>query len=217
MRLPIGTFIVAAAAAISLTATPAAAQHGSGGHSGGGHRSGGHASGASHRGTHASGGEHRTPAPPVVRHAVPHTSVATPPVDHHTTLVVPSHRSHAGGGGAFGLGLGAYAHPYSYSRYSYGYPGYYGSSSGYYGSSRGYYGHARLRILDAPRDAQVFVDGYYAGIVNDFDGRLQHLELAPGVHQIEIRARGFAPIVFDINAIDGRTITYRAHLLPSRP
>lgn len=148
---------------------------------------------------------------------MPHTSVATPSVDHPTTVVVPSDRSHIGSIGAFGLGLGAYVHPYSYSRYSYGYPGYYGSSSGYYGSSRRSYGHARLRILDAPRDAQVFVDGYYAGIVHDFDGRLQHLELASGVHQIEIRARGFASIVFDIYAIDGRTITYHAQLLPGRP
>lgn len=123
-----------------------------------------------------------------------------------------------GGIGAFGLGfgVGAYGYPFAYSRYNYGYPGYYRSSPGYYGAyARS--GHARLRILDAPRDAHVIVDGVYVGIVDDFDGRLQHLELTPGVHQIEIRARGFAPIVFDVNAIDGRTITYRAQLLPNRP
>jgi hypothetical protein len=63
----------------------------------------------------------------------------------------------------------------------------------------------------------VYVDGYYAGIVNDFDGVFQHLELQPGAHQIEIRAPGFIPIVFDMQTIAGRTITYRAQMVPSRP
>lgn len=226
MQSPIGTFIVAAAAAIALTATPAAAQHRGGGHSGGGHSSGGHgsggghvSSGATHRGTHASGGGHTTSRQAVGR-AVPRASAVRPRIDRHTTIVVPSHRGHFGGIGAFGLGLsvGTYGYPYGYgySRYGYGYRGYYGYSSGYYG---GYVrnGHARLRILGAPRDAEVYVDGYYAGIVDDFDGRLQHLELEPGPHQIELRAAGFAPIMFDMNAIVGRTITYRAQMVPYRP
>ena len=42
-----------------------------------------------------------------------------------------------------------------------------------------------VRITDAPRDAQVFADGYYAGIVDDFDGevppRLDDLVTLPGV------------------------------------
>ena len=218
MRSPIRTFIVVTSAAIALTASPAAAQHRGGGHSGGGH-SGGHASGgATHGGTHGSGGHRRT-GHPVVGHAVPRGRVAVPHVDSHTTLVLPSHRSHFGVG-AFGLGLGvgAYAYPYGYgySRYGYGYPGYYGYSSAYSG---GYVrsGHARLRIVDVPRGAEVYVDGYYAGIVDDFDGVFQHLELQPGAHQIEIVAPGFAPIVFDMQAIDGRTITYRAQMVPYRP
>lgn len=215
MRASFSTIIVAAAAAFSLIAAPAAAQHGGGGHTSGGHNRGNHASGGgTHRGSHANGGgSHQT-----TRRAVAHVNALAPRVDHRPTLVVPTHGAHFGSLGAFGLGLGlgAYRHPLGFSRYNYGYPGYYGSSRGYYG---GYArsGHARLRILDAPGDAQVIDDGAYVGIVDDFDGRLQHLELAPGVHQIEIRARGFAPIVFDINAIDGRTITYRAQLVPNRP
>lgn len=211
MRLPIGGFIVAATATIALTAMPAAAQHRGGGHSGGGHASGG----ATHRGAHASGGGHATSG-----HAVPRTSVARPHVHQHTTVVVPSRRSHAGHVGAFGLGLGvgAYANPYAYSsRYGYGYPGYYGYSSGYYSGGYVRGGHARLRILGAPPHAEVYVDGYYAGVVDDFDGRFQHLELEPGPHQIELRAPGFASIVFDMQAIDGRTITYRAQMVPYRP
>ena len=62
---------------------------------------------------------------------------------------------------------------------AYGYPGYgYGPSAGY-----GYYSlvpgraYGAVRIVDAPRDAQVLVDGYYAGVVDDYDGVFQHLNL----------------------------------------
>ena len=216
MQSKFRTVVVAIFALVALTAMPAAAQHRGGGHSGGGHgggsHSGGrHASGAAHGGGHVAGGGHVSSGRTVVGHAVPRTSVARPRIDQHTTLVLPSHRAHVGLG-AFGLGLGVGAYRYPYG---YGYPRYYGSSSGYYGYARG--SHARLRVLGAPPYAEVYVDGYYAGIVDDFDGTFQHLELVPGPHQIEIRAPGFAPIVFDMQAIDGRTITYRAQMVPLRP
>ncbi|BCS30969.1 hypothetical protein TBR22_A01700 [Luteitalea sp. TBR-22] len=67
-----------------------------------------------------------------------------------------------------------------------------------------------LRIVDAPRDAQVFADGYYVGIVDDFDGAFQHLNLEPGPHRIEIHHPGFAPVTFDVDVQPGRTITLRA-------
>lgn len=71
-----------------------------------------------------------------------------------------------------------------------------------------------VRISDAPRDAEVYVDGYYAGVVDDFDGRFQRLNLEPGPHQIELRAAGVPSQTFDVNVQPGRTITYRA---PPRP
>ena len=40
----------------------------------------------------------------------------------------------------------------------------------------------------APRNAEVYVDGRYAGIVDDYDGTFQRLDLEPGSHEIEIRA-----------------------------
>jgi hypothetical protein len=68
-----------------------------------------------------------------------------------------------------------------------------------------------LRITDAPRDAQVFADGYYVGIVDDFDGVFQHLNLEAGPHHIEVRFPGYADaIVFEVVIQPGRTITYRA-------
>lgn len=71
-----------------------------------------------------------------------------------------------------------------------------------------------VRITDAPRDAEVYVDGYYAGVVDDFDGRFQRLNLEPGPHQIEVRAAGSQRQTFDVNVQPGRTVTYRALLRP---
>ena len=67
-----------------------------------------------------------------------------------------------------------------------------------------------VRITGAPRDAQVFVDGAYVGIVDDFDGTDQHLNLEPGVHRIEIHTRGAGAVAFEVTVQQGRTITLRA-------
>jgi hypothetical protein len=106
-------------------------------------------------------------------------------------------------------------YPYGYG-YGYGAPGYGYGAAGYalpppaYLSATPGYAYGGVRITDAPPDAQVFVDGYYMGIVDDFDGLTQHLNLTAGPHQIEIRAAGYQPIAFNVNVQPGRTITYRA-------
>ena len=95
--------------------------------------------------------------------------------------------------------------PYVY-RPSFGIGVYYGAGGSYpYGyTPRGYYdplpGHVYggLRITGAPREAQVFADGYYVGIVNDFDGVFQHVNLEAGEHHIEIESPGFEPVAFDV-------------------
>ena len=55
-----------------------------------------------------------------------------------------------------------------------------------------------------------FVDGYFAGQVDDFDGVFQRLKLEPGPHRIEISADGYEPLSFEIRAEPDRTTTYRA-------
>ena len=215
MRTRFITIVVTAVAAVALMVTPAAAQHRGDGHGGGGRGGGGDATGGRN---HAAAGGHVRSGHPSAGRAVPRPSVARQHVDQRRTVAVPVHRPHRGVR-AWGLGFGAYGYAsrYGYPWYGYGYPGYYsGYSSGYYGNSARD-GHARLRLVGAPRDAEVYVDGYYAGVVNDFDGAFQHVELPPGAHQIEIRAPGFAPIIFDVQASGGRTITYRAQMAPSRP
>ena len=96
--------------------------------------------------------------------------------------------------------------------------GYYGSGGYYvYGATpRGYYDpipgryYGGVRITGAPRDAEVFADGYYVGIVNDFDGIFQHLNLEAGAHRVEIAWDGYQPLAFDVFVQPGETTTFRA-------
>ena len=112
-----------------------------------------------------------------------------------------------------------YWRPYYY-RPSIGIGLYYGADGLYpFGAvAPGYYNPAPdvtlggVRIIDAPRDAQVFADGNYVGIVDDFDGAFQHLNIEPGVHRIEIHAPGLVPIAFDVDVPPGQTITLSAEI-----
>jgi len=70
-----------------------------------------------------------------------------------------------------------------------------------------------LQLALEPRSAQVFVDGQYAGVVDDFAGYYRHLPLPAGNHRIEVIASGYLPLVFDVTVIPDRTITYRQTLV----
>jgi hypothetical protein len=103
-----------------------------------------------------------------------------------------------GGGGYYGGGY-----------YGGGYGGGYGYSSG---SGSGYYGTGHLRLKVKPRDAEVYVDGYYAGLVDDFDGMFQKLELEAGPHRIEVRKAGFSTMTFEVRVPADESVTYRGEL-----
>lgn len=205
------SFITASAflAALAFSVTPAAAQ------------SRGHAA--------------SRPAPSrgaVVGSAVPR--VGPPPRISGRVGVVPyrAYRPFYGYGFGPGFGLGLYAgygypfgydgyggypygfdYPYGYAGYSsygYGYPGYAAIPPAGYVSAGAGRGYGGVRIESANRNAQVFADGYYVGIVDDFDGRFQHLDLEAGAHHIEMKTPNAPPIAFDVNVQPGQTITYRA-------
>jgi len=102
---------------------------------------------------------------------------------------------------------------YGYGSYGYGPYGYPLPPPGYVSMTPGV-AYGGVRIQGAPRDGQVFADGYYVGIVDDFDGPFQHLNLEAGVHRIEIRIPGEPPITFEVNVQPGQTITYHAGYRP---
>jgi hypothetical protein len=63
-----------------------------------------------------------------------------------------------------------------------------------------------------PPDAGVYVDGLYAGAVEQFTPNQPPLSLAPGRHHVDIRAPGFEVIAFDVDILPGQVIPYRGEL-----
>ena len=115
--------------------------------------------------------------------------------------------------GSIGFSNYGYYGAFAPSTYYYGYGGNYGPGSYSPWQTSGYdIGGIRLQIR--PRDAQVFVDGYYAGLVDDFDGTFQSLRLDAGGHKIEIHMPGFEDLELDVHVQPGRTITLREELRP---
>ena len=72
-----------------------------------------------------------------------------------------------------------------------------------------------VRLDVSPTDAQVYVDSYYAGVVDDFDGIFQRLTLRPGPHLIEIRKTGYRALAVEMNLYPGQSVTYRRTMEPA--
>ena len=224
------TMVVSASLASAILAKGSGGGHGSshgGGHTGG-HSASSHGSASSGHVTHGGGARHggsatsssnatsasaTATAPsgrprgslPVVGTAVPRppgipVGGIVPPV-----VSVPSYYVWPYGS-AFGA---SFYSPF----WGVGYPGY---VSGYAPDSidtSGATGGLRLKIT--PKEAEVFVDGDYAGIVDDFDGLFQHLNLTPGPHHIDVRAPGYDVFGLDVSIQPYHTTEYRGQLQPA--
>jgi hypothetical protein len=116
----------------------------------------------------------------------------------------PAQRRHprAGTGTGYTYGNGYYDNGYGYPYYGsfyFGYPAYYYGYAGYpayygqpyyaaaYGS--GYPNVGSLRLIVEPEKTKVYVDGYYAGVADDFDGIFQRLHLSTGPPRNHAEAR----------------------------
>ena len=53
---------------------------------------------------------------------------------------------------------------------------------------------ASVKFEVKPKEAEIYVDGYYAGIVDDFDGAFQRLHVQPGEHEIELYLEGYRTV-----------------------
>src|SRR5512139_1522382 len=164
---------------------------GGGGHPGVSQSGGGSSSGGSSYTGSSSGGSSYSPSTAERRHP----------------------RAGTGGGGYYPGGGGGYYPCYGCGSGWY-YPGYWGgywwpyASYGWYG---GYWGYpwgwgggggytvyhsegprtGSVRVLVDPAEARVYVDGYYAGTVDDFDGLFQRLNVPVGRHEVTIKLEGF--------------------------
>ena len=67
-----------------------------------------------------------------------------------------------------------------------------------------------LRLEVEPRESlQIFMDGVFVGTPADLG---DELEMVPGPHHIELRARGYKTQTFDVGILEGKLITYRGAL-----
>jgi hypothetical protein len=97
-----------------------------------------------------------------------------------------------------GFGWGYYP---GYPYYGYGpYPGY---GYGYSPISR------EWAVVDtdvSPEDAEVYLDGKFIGLADDFDGYPDYLYLKRGRYRLEFRLEGFEPRTIEVEARPGRKL-----------
>ena len=104
-------------------------------------------------------------------------------------------------GFGFGYGYGAPFYPYGYG-YPYPYGGYY------------YDPTPELRVQVTPRQAEVYIDGYLVGTVDDYDGTFQRLHVPFGEHQISIYREGYHTISEPMLFLPGQSYNIKQAMQP---
>jgi PEGA domain len=111
---------------------------------------------------------------------------------------------------SFGFNFGyGYGYPYGYGYGPYPYPAYYGGWA--YDDS----GSARLQVT--PKTAQVYVDGYFVGVVDSFDGSLQRLNVEAGQHELQFYQQGYQTFTQKVLFVRGKTLKLTAAMQPLGP
>ena len=214
------TFVCACSTALLLLSpVEAAAQRGGGNHGGGGgHATPSHPSGGGGRGPgpggHPSGGHPGYPGGSYYR---PYYGGYHGYYGYYRPYYSPFFYN--GFYASFYYGLGWYP---SYWSYASGYPwGYYGAYGypccgySYPGYAYGAWSSARLEMK--PRDAQVFVDGYYVGTVDSFDGVFQRLDIPAGQHDLTVYMPGYRTWKEQVMFQPGNGYHFKGDLEPLPP
>lgn len=76
---------------------------------------------------------------------------------------------------------------------------------------------AEVKVLVTPKTAAVYVDGFYAGIVDDFNGAFQSLPLPPGGHTIVLYLDGYRTARQSFYLRPGSTLKLREALARLAP
>ena len=113
----------------------------------------------------------------------------------------------------YGMGLGLGGYPVFDPGFGYASGDEYDYGVGSYSTSQ-YASHeeGNLKLKVKPRSAKVYVDGYFVGVVDEFDGAFQKLPLTAGRHHVKIDADGYQSEEFDANITADQTVTFQGTL-----
>jgi hypothetical protein len=122
---------------------------------------------------------------------------------------------------------GPYVAPafYGWSPWAFGFAPYHGFGYGYgyaYGPYAPYgryaYGDtAEARVQVTPKQTEVYVDGYLAGVADDFDGTFQRLHVRPGGHTITLYLNGHRSVTERLYFSPGKTQKIKLAMAPLAP
>jgi hypothetical protein len=74
--------------------------------------------------------------------------------------------------------------------------------------------NGEIKLEVTPERAAVFVDGHFAGTVNQFRGAGRAMLVAPGNHHIKIGLVGYQPFETDVTLLAKQKITVKTDLAP---
>jgi PEGA domain len=77
--------------------------------------------------------------------------------------------------------------------------------------------HGNLWLAVGPVTAQVYVDGFYVGTVEDSHRTPEGLNLAAGWHRLEFRALGYETPAVNVTIEANRMVSHQGELRPTRP
>jgi hypothetical protein len=107
------------------------------------------------------------------------------------------------------------------ARVPYGYGGYDGGYYDPYDPERSYpdpaahdriYKEGTLTLKVTPKDAGVYIDGHYAGIVDNFDADSRPVRIEAGAHRVELKDPRYETVTVTLKIGADRTTTYRAKM-----
>ena len=116
-------------------------------------------------------------------------------------------------------------YPGGYYPFGYAYPGYETSMAETYRMSmaEAYLRRQRegarggLVLQTVPSTAQIFVDGHYVGVADDFGPGRGAMNLDAGSHRIELRAAGYETLSFSVMISPNHIVRYRGDMQLASP
>ena len=67
-----------------------------------------------------------------------------------------------------------------------------------------------MKTKITPKQAEVYIDGYYEGVADDFDGAFQGLHTSPGGHAVTLHLDGYRTVTQNIYVRPGSTYKLNA-------